>query len=174
MSLLGEYRKQPVEVEVYGIQFVKDMTETDQIESGFQMISRDSDAAWDQVVQSAPYTALLTDDGRILVTSFDVTLPADAPDTFHLCVANQSQSAAITVEGIAVLARGSTVVLRKNGAWVEEAKTNAVLVDSVGDQRMRVWVYKGTPWEMYKVQVTVSTSEGRTMQDEFTVEIEEV
>lgn len=174
MSLLGEYRKQPVEVEVYGIQFAEDMSDTDQISTAYQILSRDTAEAWDQVVRTAPYTALLTDDGKTLVSTSDITLPVDAPDGYRINVANQSQISGIFVEGIAIPARGASVILRKSGAWTEEAKTNSVLVDAVGDQRVRVWVYGGTPWEVYKVQVTVSTSEGRIMQDEFTVEIEEV
>lgn len=174
MSLLGEYRKQPVEVEVYGIQFVNDMTTTDEIDSTFHILSRDIDEAWDLQVYSLPYTATLTDDKRIVVATSDITLPSDAPDGYHLCVANSSQVAAINVGTFSVHARGAIIVLRKNGAWVVEAKSNSVLVNAVGDQRVRVWVSGGTPWEIYKVQVTVSTAEGRTMQDEFTVEIEEV
>lgn len=174
MSLLGEYYKQPVEVEVYGIQFAEDMSETDQIESSFQILSNFKDDAWDQVVQASPYTALLTDDGRTLVSTSDITLPVGAADGYHINVANKNQVTAIFVGSISIPARGASVVLRKNGAWVEEAKTNAIQVDAIGDQRVRVWVHGGTPWELYKVQVTVSTTEGRTMQDEFTVEIEEV
>lgn len=174
MSLLGEYRKQPVEVEVYGIQFVNDMSSTDEIDSAFQMLSRNIDEAWDQVVYAVPYTATLTDDKRIVVATSDITLPSDAPDGYHLCVANSGQLAAINVGSFSVPARGAIIVLRKSGTWVVEAKTTAVLVNATGDQRVRVWVSGGTPWEIYKVQVTVSTAEGRTMQDEFTVEIEEV
>jgi hypothetical protein len=98
----------------------------------------------------------------------------DAVDGFYVCVSNKSQVSASNVSGISIPARGGSIVLRKNSAWVEEAKINTVLVDSIGDQRVRVWVHGGTPWEMYKVQVTVTTAESRVMQDEFTVEIEEV
>lgn len=174
MSLLGEYRKQPVEVEVYGIQFAKDMSPTDQIESSFVILARELDDPWDQVTQSDAYTARLVDDKQVIVTTADVDLPTDALDGYHLCVSNANQLAAITVGTFSVPARGAIIVLRKAGAWVMETKSTAVQVDAVGDQRVRVWVHKGTPYEVYKVQVTVSTSEGRTMQDEFTVEIEEV
>lgn len=174
MSLLGEYRKQPVEVEVYGIQFAQDMATTDQIETAFQLLSRDSDPVWDQVVYGVPYTATVEDDKRTLVAVSDITLPTDAVDGYHLNVCNGGQLAAINVGSFSVPARGSIIILRKNGTWVQEAKTTSVLVDALEDQRVRVWVYGGTLWEMYKVQVTVTTAEGRTMQDEFTVEIEEI
>lgn len=174
MSLLGEYRKQPVEVEVYAIQFAQDMSETDQIESAFVILSSDLAEPWDRVVQSIPYTALLTDNGKTLVSTSDITLPVDAPDGYRINVSNKSQVSAIFVGTISIPARGAAVILRSGGAWLVEAKTTSVLVDAPADQRVRVWVYDGTPWEVYKIQITVSTSEGRTMQDEFTVEIEEV
>jgi hypothetical protein len=174
MSLLGEYKKQPVEVEVYSIQFVEDMASTDEIDFAYQVLARDSAAAWDQEVKTVPYTASLSDAERILVSTADITLPVDAPEGYRLSVSNQNQNTAIFVNTISLPARGSSVVVRKSGAWVEEAKTNATLVNGVGDQRVRVRVFGGTPWEIYKIQVTVTTSEGRTMQDEFIVEIEEV
>lgn len=174
MSLLGEYRKQPVEVEVYSIQFVDDMSTTDEISTFFQMLSRDADPAWDQIIFTNATIAVLADDKRTFVTESDITLPADAVDGYHINVANSKAVGSINVGSISVPAHGSAVILRKNSAWVVEAKTTSILVNTVGDQRTRVWVHGGTPWEMYKVQVTVSTSEGRTMQDEFTVEIEEV
>lgn len=173
MSLLGEYFKQPVEVEVYAIQFAKDMSPTDQIQSAFQILSRDADEPWNLVTQTGVYAATTADDKKVLVTESGVTLPGDALDGFHLCVTNSSQVAGITVGAFTVPARGAIIVQRVNGAWKVEAKTESVLVDAPEDQRVRVWVYFGTPYEVYKVQVTVSTTEGRTMQDEFTVEIEE-
>lgn len=173
MSILGIYIKQPVEVEIYGIQFATDMTPTDQITEAWQMIARDTANAWDQVVQEAPYTALLTDAGRQLVTNSDITLPVGAPDGYRIYIANKSQDTAIFVDAFSVPARGAIVLARVNGAWTEEAKTNAVLVDAIGDQRVRTRVFGGTPFESYRVEVTVSTSEGRTMQNEFVVEIEE-
>jgi hypothetical protein len=174
MSLLGEYSKQPVEVEIYGLQFVKDMAVTDQIESAWQIMARIDAALWNQVVITAPYTATLADTNTLLVSTADITVPVDAPDGYCLSVANQHQSAGIFVGSVTIPARGSTVLARINGAWIEEAKTHAVLVDGVGDQRVRVRVFGGTLGQLYKIQVTVSTSEGRTMQDEFTLYIEEI
>lgn len=173
MSLLGIYRKQPVEIEIYGIQFATDMAATDQISSAWTMIARDAAPSWDRIVQSAPYTALLTDDTRRIVSVSDVALPSGAEDGYHLNVANQSQNSGIFVGAFSVPARGSVVVVRVDGEWVEEAKTSAVLVDAVGDQRVRTKVSGGAPFESYRIDVTVDTSEGRVMQDEFIVEIEE-
>ncbi len=173
MSLLGRFIKQPVEVEFYGIQFVEDMATTDEISTAWQIISREMAPDWDQVIQSVPYTALLTDAERTLVTTASITLPVDALDGYRIYVANKSAASLITVGSIGIPARGSSVITKVNGAWVEEAKTNAILVNAVGDQRVRVRVFGGTAWQTYKVQVTVETDEGRILQDEFTVDIEE-
>lgn len=173
MSILGIYTKQPVEVEVYGIQFATDMAPTDQITSAWQMIARETAAPWDQVVQEVEYTALLTDADRQIVTTSNVALPVDAVDGYRVYVANQRQDEAIFVDSFSVPARGATVIARVNGNWIQEARTNAVLVDGVGDQRVRTRVFGGTAYQNYRVEVTVDTTEGRTLQNEFIVEIEE-
>ena len=173
MSLLGKYKKQPVEVEIYGIQFAQDMSTTDEIVSTWQVIARKSAPAWDQVVISAPYTATTADADMTLVATSNITLPVDAAEGYRLNVANQSQGSAITVGALNVPARASVVVLRKSGAWVEEAKTQGVLVSAPLDQRVRTTVYGGVVGQTYKVQVLVTTSEGRVMQDEFLVTIKE-
>lgn len=174
MTILGNYFKQPVEIEIYGIQFAKDMAPTDQIESAWQILTRLDAPAWDQEVLVSPYTALLSDAGRILVSTRDIGLPLDAPEGYRLSVANQAQTSAISVGPFSVPARGAVVLRMQGGMWKEEAKTHAVLVDAPQDQRVRVRVFGGTVWQAYMVQVTVNTVEGRTLQDEFTVEIEEI
>lgn len=171
---LGSFTKQPVEVEVYSIAFDRDMSETDQITSAFTILARSNSTPWDQVVQGAPYTTLASDDGRILVATANITGYASAADGYLLAVSNQSQSAAITVCGFSVPARGSIVVVRKNSAWVKEAGTTGVLINSAGDQRVRTFVSGGAAGLSYKAQVTAVTSEGRTMQDEFLIKIKEV
>jgi len=173
MSILGKYVKQPVEVEVYSIQFVDDMAATDEITSAWQIIAPSTLAAWDQVVQSAPYMALASDDQRILVSTASITLPTGVADGYRLCVGNQSQVSAITVGSFNVPARGAIVVTRKSGAWAVEASTNAVLIDAARDQRVRTFVSGGIVNLTYKVQVLVNTTEGRTLQDEFLVRIKE-
>ena len=174
MTILKYFRKQPVENEVYGIQFATDMSATDQIVSAWQLITRDMAPDWDQEIQSAPYTAVLADDDRKLVTNgFPITLPSNAADGYRLNVANSAQTGSITVGSFQVPARGAIIVARVNGVWKQEAKTTVVLVDAVNDQRVRTRVTGGTAWQAYKVEVTVTTSEDRTMQNEFVVEIEE-
>lgn len=174
MSRLGSFFKQPVEVEVYSIAFELDMSDTDEITSAFTMLSRSTAAAWDQVVQTSSYTTLATDDGRILVATANVVGYTSAVEGYMLYVSNQSQGAAITVCGFSVPARGSIVVVRQGGAWVKEASTTGVLINAVGDQRVRTFLSGGVVGLTYKAQVTVTTTEGRTMQDEFLVRIKEV
>jgi hypothetical protein len=173
MSLLGYYTKQPVEVETYGIRFDKDMSPTDEIESTYTLFSREFDNPWNQEIKSTVYTPVLADAGKIIVTTSDIELPTGITDGFRLNVANASQTSGITVGSIAVPARGTTIAVLSNGVFIEEAKTESVLVKATEDQRVRTRVFKGDPFQTYKVQVTVSTSEGRTMQDEFIIEIEE-
>ena len=173
MTILGIFIKQPVEVEVYGIQFAEDMADTDQVSTAWQMIARTSTAAWDGVIQTSAYTVLTTDDDRQLVTTEGITLPTGVADGFRVNVANMSQIGGVGVGSFNVPARGALILVRENGAWKEEASTTSVLVDAVADQRVRTRVVGGTPFEEYRVEVTVTTSEGRTMQNEFIVQIEE-
>lgn len=173
MSLLGAYTKQPIEVEYYSIQYSKDLTSTDQLQSAWQIFAPDMADSWDEVVQATPYTATLTDAGKVIVSTSGITLPDGAPDGYRLYVSNKSQSTGISVGSFNVPARGATIVLRKAGAWVEEAKTELTLVDIAQDHRVRTRVFKGALYETYKIQITVDTAEGRTLQDEFTVTIEE-
>ena len=173
MSLLGKYKKQPVEVEIYGIQFAEDMASTDEAITAWQVIARKSAPAWNQAVIALPYTATLADADTTLVATADITLPVDATEGYRLNVANQNQSAALSVGAVSVPARGALIVLRKEGAWVVEAKTDAVLVSAPLDQRVRTTVYGGVVGQTYKVQVAVTTAEGRVMQDEFLITIKE-
>lgn len=174
MSILGKYTKQPVEVEVYSIQFVDDMEPTDNLLTSFTILARSTAAAWDQVVQAAPYTTTAMDDGRIIAATSNVTGYASAADGYVLYVANKSQDAAITACGYSIPARGAAVIRRLYGAWVIEAKSTSVMIDSTGDQRVRTFVSGGTVGLKYKAQVAVTTNEGRTLQDEFIVSIKEV
>lgn len=174
MTILGKYIKQPIEVEIYSIQFFNDLTETDAITEAWNIYAPTTFTAWDQVTHSDPYTATTADANKILGATASVTLPNDASDGFRLCVANLSQSAAISVGATSVPARGSIVVLRSGGAWVTEAKCNATLVDAPRDQRVRNTVYGGTNGVTYKGQVAITTQEGRLLQDEFLVKIKEV
>jgi len=174
MSLLGKYKKQPIEEEVYSIQFVDDMEPSDNLLTTFTLLARATALPWDQVTQASPYTATATDDGRIIAATSNVTEYASAADGYLLYVANVSQNAAITACGFSIPSRGAAVIRRSASAWVIEAKTTSVMVDAVGDQRVRTFVSGGVVGIKYKVQVAITTNEGRTLQDEFTVAIKEV
>ena len=173
MSLLGKYKKQPVEIEIYGIQFAEDMSSTDEIVSAWQVIALKTLPAWNQVVLSTEYAATVADANTTLVATANVTLPTDATDGYRLSVANQSQTLAIAVGPFSIPARGALAILRSGGAWVVEAGTQGVLVSAPRDQRVRTTVTGGIVGQTYKVQVAVTTAEGRVMQDEFLVTIKE-
>ena len=173
MSLLGKFTKQPVEVEIYAINFFDDLSATDSLVSAWQIMARSTAANWDQVVQATTYTALLSDAERILVCLASVTLPTGASDGYRIYVTNQHTSG-ISVGAFNVPALGSIVVARAAGVWVVEGKANAILVSTPTDERVRTTVYGGTVGQTYKLQVAVTTSEGRVLQDEFTVKIKEV
>ena len=174
MSILGKFTKQPIEVEVYSIQFVEDLSETDEITATYQTIARKGSTPWDRVVQADPYTILSTDDGKTIVGTANMTLPTGVSDGFRVNVSNKSQNSNITVGTFTVLARSAAVITRVAGAWVVEASTQAILVNAIGDQRVRTFVTGGTGGIAYEVQVTVDTSEGRILQDEFILKIKEV
>lgn len=171
MTTLGKFNKQPVEVEVYSMQFAQDMASTDEITSTWQIIARKG-VLWDNQPLTADYTATSADSGRIIVTDHNVTLPAET-DGFTLSVANTNQSASITVGSFTVPARGAITVCGVSGAWRSEASTTSVLIDAPNDQRVRTFVTGGFTGQTYEVQVVVSTTEGRTLTNEFTVKVKE-
>jgi hypothetical protein len=107
MSILGKFTKQPIEVEVYSIQFVEDLSETDEITATYQTIARKGSTPWDRVVQADPYTILSTDDGKTIVGTANMTLPTGVSDGFRVNVSNKSQNSNITVGTFTVLARSA-------------------------------------------------------------------
>ena len=174
MSLLGSFSKQPIEVEIYSIQFAKDLATTDELTSAWLILAPETATDWDQIVKTSTYTALLSDAESILVVTDNVVLPAVPTENYRVCVANKNQTGSILVGIFNVPARCASIVAYKSGAWVEEATVSGTLVNSLSDQRVRTRFSKGVPYEVYKVQVVVDTAEGRTLQDEFIVTIEEV
>lgn len=174
MAILGRFLKQLTEVEVWSIQFIKDLDVTDHLVSTFTIIAPYKGAIWDQVTRTAEYTALSSDDGKVFVTTSNVNGYVGANEGFKLYVSNKSQNSSIVVCGFVVPARGAIVVRRSNGAWVSEASTSSVMVDVPGDQRVRTFMTGGVANTSYEIQVAVTTNEGRTLQDEFIVKIREV
>ena len=174
MSLLGRYTKQPIEVEVYSIRFDEDMAPTDELVQAWQMLTLQGALAWTGNTISTPYTAQPADDGAPLVVEAGVTTPGTLPNGFRLCVSNKSQTTAITAAGFTVPARCAAMLLKVAGSWVRQARTEAVMVVAPNDMRVRTFVHGGIDGQTLKVQVAVSTSEGRVMQDEFLVKIKEV
>lgn len=172
MSMLGRFIKQPVETEVYSMQFVQAMSPGDQLLTSYTFISRVG-ATWDGTTKSSPYTTTLTDNGTIIAATANITGVSNPPDGYLLYVSNVSTSAAITACGYSIPVRGAAVFRALYGAWVMEASTTGTLINSSGDQRIRTFVSGGVNGVNYEVQVTVTTSEGRTLQNEFIVKVKE-
>lgn len=173
MSLLGSFYKQPIETEFYSISYVKDLSATDSLEKGWVIIASDYATAWDFVTQLNPYTVTAADNGRILVGFAGFTLPVGAPAGFRVSLTNMNSNAAISADGFIIPPSAAIIAKYTGTAWVEEVRAEGIMVSTTNDERMRVKIQKGEPYEIYKVQVTVDTEEGRTLQDEFLVTIEE-
>ena len=94
-------------------------------------------------------------------------------DGFRIYVSNQSQTSEISVGSFNVMPRGAAVIASLGGAWFVEASTNAVLIDSLLDQRVRTWVTGGSNLVSYKCQVIASTNTGRVLPDDFIVKVKE-
>lgn len=171
MTILGKFVKQPYEVDVYAIQFAKDMNPTDEIAAAWHILARTTAVPWNGVYKTTSYTATLDDDNFIIVTDHDVTLPTGAPDGYVLYVASNNISSAISVGGFSVAVRGAIVVTRIGGSWVVEASSSSVVVSGTNDQRVRTFMSGGYAFTSYKIQVCVILAEGRRLQDEFVVKI---
>lgn len=172
MAILEKFTKQPIEVEIYAIQFAEDMAATDSITSGHQVVTHNGKSKG-LMVLFAPYTATAADDRKTLRTNSSVTLPADAADGYTLYVGNTNQSAAISVGPTNIPARGSSILVRSAGNWIVEASATGIIVAAPGDQRIRIVFVGGLDGNSYKAELTAITSEGRTMQDELIIKVRE-
>lgn len=172
MTILGKFDKQPREVEIYAFKFDEDMSETDDVVSGYCALMYGTKPV-PEITVSTPYTATLTDSGSLVYTSASVTLPGSAPIDYRLMVANTSQNAAISVGAFSVPARGSVIVHMTSAGWTVEMTATSIIVAAPDDQRLRIQVAGGLDKNKYKVQATVATSEGRILEDELILSIKE-
>lgn len=172
MAILGKFTKQPIEVEIYAIQFADDMPPTDSIAGGHQVVTHNGKATG-TLILSAPYTATLNDDHKVLRTTAGVTLPAGAADGYTIYVGNVNQSAGIFADSISIPARGSAIIVRTAGAWITEVTAQGIIVAAPRDQRVRIVFTGGFDGQTYKAELTAMTSEGRTMQDELLIKVRE-
>lgn len=172
MTILGRYQKQPREVEFYAIQFAKDMTETDNITTGYCALMYGS-APVPEVNLSSPYSATLTDSGTLFYTGFSITVPTGAPIGYRIMAANTDQDSAIQVGAFSVPPRGSIIVLMAAAGWTVELSATAIVVSSEDDQRIRMVIAGGINKTTYKAQATAVTAEGRTLEDEMILKIKE-
>jgi hypothetical protein len=172
MTILGTYTKQPIEVEFYSVQFVRDMADTDEATSGYQVITHNGKSLGTLII-NAGYAATLGDDHKTIRTTDAVALPGVAPEGFTLYIGNVNQNAGIYVGAWLVPARGSIIVVRCGGTWCVEASANGILVSAPGDQRMRVQMAGGVDKKNYKIEATIGTAEGRVLQNEILVKVRE-
>lgn len=173
MTILGKFTKQPREIEIYGFQFSEDMTETDEVTSGYCALM----IGTRPVVEIEPtgvYTALLSDDGSLVYAVANVNMPVGAPVGYKLAVANTQQNASILVGGITVPARGAIIAaVVTGGVVVAEMAADCILISLPGDQRLRLRIAGGLDKLKYKAQATANTAEGRIMEDEMILSIKE-
>lgn len=172
MAILEKFTKQPIEVEIYAIQFAEDMAGTDSITAGHQVVTHNGKSKG-LLVLSAPYTATPGDDHKTIRTNAPVTLPVGVADGYALYVGNTNQTGSISVGPFNVPARGSVIASRIAGAWVSEVSVTGIIVAAPGDQRMRIQFTGGLDGNSYKAELTAITSEGRTMQDELIIKVRE-
>jgi hypothetical protein len=172
MSILGKFDQQPLEIEIYSIRFEQDMSATDEITGAWNAIAYKSGVAG-KIVASAPYTATTADDKKLIRTAYDVTLPVDAADGYTQFVCNMSQSAAIDVSGISLAVREGAVIVLVDGDWTVESSVQGIVVATPGDQRVRLVVSYGKDGATYKTETTITTAEGRQLQDELLIRFKE-
>ena len=172
MTRLGKFIKQPREVEMYAIQFAEDMSESDSLSAAYGALSLQRGMAGERV-QDGPYAAQLQDYGWLLYANASITLPEAVPDGYVLMVSNVDQDAALLVGPFPLAARGAMIVRRQAGAWQVEMSATCIIVAAGRDQRVRMVVAGGVDGASYKGQITATTAEGRTMEDEMLIRVKE-
>ena len=170
MSVLEKFTKQPLETEVYSMQWIKKLAAGESLLSTWAMLYRANCRMWDNVVQSGAYTVQLSDYDRIIVTSYPVTMPTGMAHDFRFSVSNQG-SGDIEVGDFSLAPMCAAVYFWNGTAWSVEASTQGVLIDAGTDQRVRTFVSGGHRSTTYKVQVVVSTNLGRTLAEEFIIKV---
>lgn len=181
MTILGKFVQQPQEIEFYSIQFIRDMAATDEIESTWSVINyRTHPLSTEEVpvnyvtlTKVAPYTAVLTDDLKIIRSTADITLPESAPDGYTQFVSNYSTTTAIVAGGFTIPIRAAAIIKRVAGTWEIESSIQTIMVNAPGDQRVRIGVAYGVDGQTYKTETTAILSEGRQLQDELVIRFKE-
>lgn len=178
MSNLGKFDKQPIEVEKYAIQYVQALGSTDELVNIVQGVS---DAVNPVTVVRADVAYFFDmDQANVLIYAKDfVYLNEEAALGTRIFVANATQFDQVQVISGAVnvvdlLANGSVALVKNELGWEIEASVQANLVTMPGDQRVRFTFFGGKNGQRYRVESTVTTQEGRVMQDEFQVRIREI
>ena len=119
------------------------------------------------------YTYDLLPDGTYVYNLY--TGPLEAPVMTMTTVTNVNTNNFVVLQTIYNLfARESAVFVKAPTGWQLEAAVQANVINLAGDQRVRYTVTGGVVGRSYKIETTVSTQEGRVLQDEFQVKIKEI
>jgi hypothetical protein len=118
------------------------------------------------------YTYDLLPDGTYVYNLYTGAL--EAPESMTT-VTNVDVNTFVVLQTVYNLfARESAVFVKAPTGWQLEAAVQANVINSAGDQRVRYTVTGGAVGRSYKIETTVSTQEGRVLQDEFQVKIKEI
>lgn len=182
--IVGKVVKQPDEIETYSITYNDDLGDTENIVTSRNALFNERKMVARKDV-AAPYTALAAEANYLYrVTAVGtVTLPVGLPDGTEFYVSNHTVVSDVIVSCSEKIDGATTstvnvneaVALRRvGGTWITVASTNTLVVDSADDHRVRIFFYYGTDKDVYIVEVTVDTDEGRRLQDELRVTVKEV
>lgn len=198
MSQLGKFVKQPKEVERYSIQYVNALSSTDELTSIGVVAAATKNPQRINAVND--YMVAEDADNLLVVAQAKVMLPNVAEQGAKVFIANANATAPITIQALGVpiqyesidefggasayvivqttnyslLANETAEFVYSDGAWRESFYVRANVVTKPGDQRVRFLVGGGEPQATYYIENTVSTADGRVLQDEFQVKIKEI
>lgn len=172
MALLGKFVKQPDERESYSVQFIQALSPSDEISAGRVLLVRGKEGTRKIKLPNGGVVTEL-DSGASVIAGGPIELP-DMPALGTTYFVSNSSPDVIDVMSFGGLQPQEAVVLTySETGYVEEATARSVVVNSQADKRMRVFVSGGVAGQSYKAEVTISTAEGRILQDEFIVKIKD-
>lgn len=179
MGIVGQVSKQPEEVDVYAISYTDDLVSTDAPSTAFAFaLIKGQVGALQNVATSAsvstPLKRYLLSAGAVLtLTGMSVG------ERVYVCnkevVTAATIASADTVDGsasITLLAMRGVALTKTATGWVTDM-TVRVIVD-VADKRVRNHITGGTAGTTYKIETTMTTAEGRVLQDEIVIKIKDI
>lgn len=180
MAILGKFIKQPDEVESYSIQFFSALSPTDELESGYVSVLPER-TLLQKVVRPDEYEITSGDEGTLnqVKDIQKIVIGDDYPVDTPLYISNIDNDTTVTVLNSAnlsysLLPRTAVVITKDTNEFNVIVSARAIVVNQPGDQRIRALVSGGLNGTNYKIEATVSTQEGRVLQDEFVVKIKDI